>query len=218
MKIVVVWCALLFAAASAFGQTAVIKELSGTVEVKAPGETSWKPASAGMVITKNTLISTGFRSTALVGLGNSLLTVQALTRLSLEEIALSQGNEKIGLALQTGRVRANVTPPSGGRTDFTVRSPTATASVRGTTFSFDTNSVSVSGGLVSFSGANGLPVAVAAGESSALTRRGTADAAAGAETTPPAPVGTPEGAVTTLVTPKPIPSIPYGTVRAGLAW
>ncbi|MDR3201272.1 MAG: FecR family protein [Spirochaetales bacterium] len=218
MKIVVLCCALLFAAAFAFGQTGVIKEITGTVELKAPGATSWKPASVGMVITKNTLISTGFRSTALVGLGNSLLTVQALTRLSLEEIALSQGNEKIGLALQTGRVRANVMPPSGGRTDFTVRSPTATASVRGTTFVFDANSVSVSGGLVTFAGANGLPVAVAAGESSAVMWRGTAAAPVGAETAPPSPVGASEGAITTLVTSTPIPSIPYGAVRAGFTW
>jgi len=148
------------------GNTAYIKELSGTVELKAPGA-AWKTAVRGDRIVKDTIISTGFRSTALLSLGNSTLTVRPLTRLGIEELGESQGREQVALNLQTGRVRASVTPPAGGRTDFTVRSPSATASVRGTVFDLDTQNLRVREGTVRFEGAaaGGRPVLVNSGQS-----------------------------------------------------
>jgi hypothetical protein len=67
-------------------QTAVIREISGTVEVKQPGAQGWEAAKEGQRLETASLISTGFRSTALLSIGNSDIAVRPLTRLSLEEI------------------------------------------------------------------------------------------------------------------------------------
>jgi ferric-dicitrate binding protein FerR (iron transport regulator) len=122
------------------------------VEVKGPGAAEWKAAEAGQTLEKDFLISTGFKSTALLTIGNSTVTVKPLTRLSLEEIVMKQHGEQVALNLRAGRVRAEVAAPAGGKTDFTVRSPVATASVRGTVFEFDGMRLSVEEGRVHLTG------------------------------------------------------------------
>jgi ferric-dicitrate binding protein FerR (iron transport regulator) len=195
--------AVLFAmSAAAWGQDAVIREIRGTVEIKAPGASEWVPARPGTVLAKDASISTGFRSTALVVLGNSTLTVRPLTRLRLDELAEAQGREQVSLNLQTGRVRAEVTPPSGGKTDFTVRSPSATASVRGTIFEFDGINLSVIDSTVRLSGPNGRSVLVDAGGTSFINEA-TGQAAAPLEIaaavlTPELPHGSESGAAITV--------------------
>ena len=70
------------------------------------------------------------------------------------------------LNLRAGRVRAEVKPPSGGRVDFSIRSPAITASVRGTVFELDPLNLQVSEGTVELSGASGAAVLVDSGGSS----------------------------------------------------
>ncbi|MDR1352416.1 MAG: FecR family protein [Treponema sp.] len=142
---------------------AFFRELSGAVEIKPPGSEAWVNAAAGDRIEKNTLVSTGFRSTAVVVTGSSVIMVRPLTRLSLDEIIRSQDGEMVNLRLHTGRIRAEVNPPLGGKTDFTVKSPIATASVRGTVFEFDTENLRVEEGRVVYSLDNGRQASVAAG-------------------------------------------------------
>jgi hypothetical protein len=158
--------AFLFARNVHAQENAFFREVSGTVEIKAPGSAAWVNAAAGDRIEKNTLISTGFRSTAVLVLGDSVIMVRPVTRLSMEEIIRNQNNEQVNLYLHTGRVRAEVKPPAGGRTDFTIRSPAVTASVRGTSFEFDTKSLWVDEGRVVYSLANGRQVSVAEGSMS----------------------------------------------------
>jgi hypothetical protein len=146
---------------------AYITDITGTVEVKAPGAAEWRAAEAGESITKDTVISTGFKSTALVILGNSTLMVRPLTRLTVEEIQNRRGNESVNLFIQTGRIRAEVKPPAGGKTDFRVRSPVVTASVRGTSFDFDGFNLSVTEGQVHLTGGDGTAVYVGAGHQAA---------------------------------------------------
>jgi hypothetical protein len=145
------------------GTGAVIREINGTVELKTPDAADWVPARQGQRITQNAVISTGFKSSALLTIGNSTLSVQALTRLSLEELVRAEGGEKVDLNLRAGRIRANVQPPAGGTTSFTVRSPSATASVRGTTFEFDGNQTFVDEGRVRVTGGDGSSAYVGAG-------------------------------------------------------
>jgi hypothetical protein len=146
-----------------FGQTASIRDLSGTVELKAPGTSAWVAAQRGARIYKDTTISTGFKSTALIAVGNSTILVRALTRLTLAELQSSQGNEEVRIELQTGRIRTEVNPPVGNRTSFVVRSPTATASVRGTSFDFDGVNLKVDEGTVHVAGGDGLGAYVGPG-------------------------------------------------------
>jgi hypothetical protein len=176
---------------------AVLRELSGRVDIKTPGKGAWIPAEEGLPVEQATLISTGFKSTALLVLGNSTIIIQSLTRLSLEEIIEQQGNEQVHIYLRTGRVRAEVRPPVQGKTNFTVRSPMATASVRGTVFDFDTVNLNVSEGRVAFTGAAGSPVPVRRGEASSVNEAGAAVTAPreeqAAALTPVLPPGTDTG-------------------------
>ena len=133
-----------------FAQNGIIKELTGTVEIKRPGETVFSAAKAGMPVAKDTIISTGFKSIALVEMGSTEILVRALTRLSLEELSRTAGTETVNVSLQTGRVRVDVNPPAGSRAAMTLRGPNATASVRGTSFEFDTYTLNVLEGTVAF--------------------------------------------------------------------
>jgi hypothetical protein len=141
-------------------------EIAGVVEIREPGGAEWKPAEVGMIINSGAIISTGFKGAAVIAIGNSTLSIRPLTRLSLEEIVQRGNDEEVKLFLHAGRVRAEVAPPSGGSTDFSVRSPSVTASVRGTAFEFDTLSVSVENGRVHYSGINGQSMNVERGERS----------------------------------------------------
>jgi len=151
-----------------FAQNGVIKEVSGTVEIKRAGSAVFVPAKAGDQLAADTVVSTGFKSTALVAVGSSVITVRPLTRLALSELASSAGTETINVALQTGRVRVDVDPPAGTKTTMTVRAPNATASVRGTSFDFDTKNLQVHEGTVAFQGSKGGIILVSAGSASTI--------------------------------------------------
>ena len=135
---------------------AVIREMAGTVEVKQGNSEVWVAASRGQTLSWDTVVSTGFRSTAVIALGDSIITMRPLTRLSVLELSQSQGSEKVDLNLQTGRVRADVKAPGTGQTEFVIRSPNSTSSVRGTIFEFDTLSITVIQGTVEFKGVSGV--------------------------------------------------------------
>jgi hypothetical protein len=202
---------------------AVVREVNGTVEIKGPGGTEWVPAAAGQRIEKRTVISTGFRSTALIGVGNSVLTVRPLTRLSLEEILATAGNEQVGVYLQTGRVRADVKPPTGGTVDFRVRSPSATASVRGTSFEFDGERLRVDEGTVHVSGGDATGVYVGRGHevvSSAETgRTATVTETAREALIPAPPAGVDSAAAIPAAPSAAAPSAPSaGDMDVGTEW
>jgi hypothetical protein len=198
-KIMTMTALILLCAGLALAQTGTITELSGTVELKAANQPEFIPAKIGDTLSRDTVISTGFKSTALVSLGSSVITVRPLTRLSLAELSSSAGTETINVSLQTGRVRVDVNPPAGTKTNMTVRGPSATASVRGTAFDFDTRNLFVSHGVVAFSGTAGGTMLVGAGSTSVIESSG--KAADPIETTaaalvPSPPAGTGSGSAT----------------------
>jgi hypothetical protein len=148
--------------------TGVIKELTGQVELKAAGRSAFATARSGDKIAQDTVVSTGFKSTAVIEVGSSVITVRPLTRLSLAEIQSSAGTENLNVNLQTGRVRVDVKPPAGTKANTSVQGPSATASVRGTSFEFDTVTLTVYEGKVAFSGASGPAEMVIAGETNSI--------------------------------------------------
>ena len=184
-------------------QQAVIRELAGTVELKEAGSAKWEPAKVGSILKGDTVISTGFRSIAVIAVGNSIITVKPLTRLSITELSRVQNTENVELNLTTGRIHAQVKPPAGGKTDFTVRSSSATASVRGTIFEFDTLNLRVTEGTVNFTGASGVPVVIDAGRASFASdssgRAAPPEETASTELAPPLPTAT-EQALPPVVT------------------
>ena len=174
MKKFLIFIVIIFCAVQGFAQNGVIKELTGTVELKRAGQANFVAARAGDQVARDTIVSTGFKSTALITVGSTVLTVRPLTRLSLAEISAAAGTETINVNLQTGRVRVEVDPPAGTRASATVHGHTATASVRGTIFEFDTEVLTVIEGTVTFQGTAGVPMLVSAGSTSEVTAAGQA--------------------------------------------
>jgi hypothetical protein len=177
----------------AFAQNGRITELTGTVELKPAGTTVFIAANSGDQVVQSTIVSTGFKSSAVIEVGSATILVRPLTRLSLEEITISQGTEKVQMNLRAGRVRVDVKPPAGGRADFSVVSPSATASVRGTGFEMDTRNLAVNEGSVTYRGIRGAATVVYAGAESGVnvTSGKVADPVGQMESNllPPAPVG-----------------------------
>lgn len=188
-----VWFALVFLGTVVFGQEAYIREVNGLVEVKAAGAPDWVPGEAGRRLERDTMVSTGFGSTAVLDLGSSVMVVEPLTRLTVEEIARTGGGEAVDIWLRAGRVRVDVPAAGGGRTEFRVRSPIATASVRGTSFEFDGIELVVERGRVHMSGGDGVGLYVGAGgEARAELEKGVVIGAgerAREELAPPLPAG-----------------------------
>jgi hypothetical protein len=168
MKGILVCFWLCIGVVAAFSQNlqARFLEVSGRVEIKEAGSSDWKTAAPGLSIGGNTVISTGLKSSALIALGSSRLEVRPLTMLTLEELSQRDGAEETSLYLRTGRVLARVNRPTGLSVDFTVKSPTVTASVRGTSFEFDGINLWVEEGLALLASPQGQRVYVAEGQRS----------------------------------------------------
>jgi len=164
---------MILIAASLFAAdlTAVIKEISGKVEVMAPGG-SWKKASTGMKINTGDSISTGFRSQAILTLGASQVIVKQLTRMELAELVEKEGTVTTGLNLRVGKIRARVRTTAGLRQDFRLTSPVSTAAVRGTEFEYDGVNLTVYEGSVAFTNLLGQGRLIPAGTASKLEESG----------------------------------------------
>lgn len=176
----------------AYAQQGIIRAVSGDVELRPAGAASFAPATAGSVVAVDTIVSTGFRSSAIIDIGNSSITVRPLTRLSLGQIQAAAGTETVSMNLQAGRVRIDVRPPAGAQAEFIVHGPSTVASVRGTSFEFDVRSVSVLEGSVAFAGGFGAAVILHPGGESTVDAGGRA--APGTQAVfqnllPPLPVG-----------------------------
>jgi ferric-dicitrate binding protein FerR (iron transport regulator) len=159
-------------AAEADAGAATFSAISGKVEYRLSGS-DWQPARIGLVLEKGALVSTGFKSSATLQVGASSIYLKALTRLSLEDLVKTSGGTRTKLYLLAGRVRADVPPQAGKTTDFSVDSPTATASVRGTAFEFDGLNLLVSRGTVRFLTPTSQYHLVGAAEFSYLAPNGT---------------------------------------------
>jgi hypothetical protein len=144
---------------------AVVKEITGKVEIK-PAEGAWRSAKAGVTLSQGYSISTGFDSTAVLEIGQSVLRVRALTRMRLEELLQKEGTVSTGLYLSVGKVKAEVKTVAGVPQKFMLKGPVSTAAVRGTDFEFDGFTVKVTNGVVVFINIAGQSRGVSAGEDS----------------------------------------------------
>jgi len=165
---------LIFMGISSFAQSGVIKEITGQVELKPSGSSSFVTAKVGDSLAENTVISTDFKSVALVEVGSAVLTIRPLTRLTLTEIRASSESETLNVNLQAGRVRVDLNPPTGLKASASVSSNVASSSARGTSFEFDTRNLQVNEGKVIFKGTIGQGAPVSAGSSVSLSQNGSA--------------------------------------------
>lgn len=164
----------LFAVGAASAQTVLVNETRGKVEYR-QGQGSWQTVVVDMELPIGATISTGFGASAELLAGDATITVEALTRLTIEELIAEQGSQQTDLYLEVGRVRAEVRTGEDVQHDFQLRSAVSTAAVRGTVFEYDGYSVTGFEGLVSFSSNNtGVPQLVGEGDQSEVGPGGAA--------------------------------------------
>ncbi len=165
----VVVVVFLLGAAPLFAQEelgAFAQEIEGQVDVSIDGG-DWVALREGDAVPIDSRISTGFGSKAVLAVGDSaVITVDALTRMAIEDLVVEEGVERSALNLEVGRIQGEVERTAERPTEFEVRSPVATASVRGTSFSFDGDTLTVTDGVVAITNAFGRERVVGAGEQS----------------------------------------------------
>lgn len=149
MKKLVLFVFSVFAAVYANAFTATVKAVSGKVEVQEAG--MWTPLEVGDPIEKGAVISTGYNSSLEISVKGSVLTLGPLTRITVEKLIASENKDTTQIYIDSGVIAADVSSSEGRRTGFKVRSAVATASVRGTSFTFTSSGkLSVDQGLVAF--------------------------------------------------------------------
>lgn len=165
-KVILFSFLLIFLDGLIFAQTrAVVQEIVGKVEIRKPGG-EWESAREGLELPVSAFISTGFHSRAVVDLGQSVLHVKQLTRMQLEELIEKEGTVETKLFLRIGTVNATIRTSEDLEVKFTLRSPVATASVRGTEFEFDGVTVQTFEGTVISVNRVGQTRSVVAGQQS----------------------------------------------------
>jgi len=106
---------------SAQAMTAKVISITGKVEVL-KGE-SWKALAEGETLSRGDIISTGFNSQAVLSIKESVVTLGALTRMTVEKLAENEVKEQTSLFIDTGKLTANVKHSENKRMDFKIRSP-----------------------------------------------------------------------------------------------
>ena len=147
----------------------------------------FEPARAGMRLRAGDQIHTGFGAAATLRFpGGSEVTLEPMSLVRLDDIASATGTAR--LFLDVGKIAAEVNRITGAKSDFEVKTPTTTCSVRGTVFevTYDTLAestlVAVRKGVVDVTPLFGEAVEVRAGRevestgvaASAPVKRGTA--------------------------------------------
>ncbi len=155
-------------------QTVEVTDTRGKVEYR-EGSGAWQSVLVDMALPVGATISTGFGASAELLAGDATITVEALTRLTIEELIAEQGSQQTDLYLQVGRVRAEVRTGDDVQHDFRLRSAVSTAAVRGTVFEYDGYSVTGFEGQVSFSSnTTGIGQLVGQGDQSKVGAGGSA--------------------------------------------
>ncbi len=170
-KMILIITTLLVSALFVYGQEVVVKEATGRVQFQVPGG-NWSPVEKGIVIPVSATISTGFQSRAVLESPRSTIVVQPLTRLTIDELQSRDSGSRTSLSLRTGRISAVVKKNDTEPTRFQVKSPIATAAVRGTQFSFNGFQLQVEEGLVAFSSDGGRVITVPLGGFSEMQEDG----------------------------------------------
>lgn len=162
-----------------------VTSISGDVSYRTPTR-EWADASAGQLLCFDDEVNTGPGSEAVLVFPNgSTVVVRPLTQIIVGTMTGESTNPKIQVLLKAGEIAAKVTQQKAIEADFSVRTPTATAGVRGTEFTVRyepktrVTTVAVTQGTVSVDPAGPKPpVLVKAGQAVAVTRAGARPVAA----------------------------------------
>lgn len=131
-----------------FAESASVVSVAGKVEVQRGG--AWVPVSKGEEIKDGELVSTGFKSEAILKYKGSVMKLGPLTRISIDRMVSTEKKDDVSVYLKTGVLKSTVKHTENKRLSYTVRNQIAVASVRGTDFDFYNNAEIVcnEGGIV----------------------------------------------------------------------
>ena len=150
-------------------QSPTLSGIQGTkVEVQLGGG-GWAPAADGLKLKPGDRIHTGWKSRVVVNVGGHSVALEPMTLFEIQQIG-ANGDTTF---LKLGEVNAQVHRITGAAGDFKVKTPTTTASIRGTVFSvlYDgaATIVSVTQGSVNVKPNSGPALTVTAGHEVAST-------------------------------------------------
>lgn len=115
-----------------FPENAKVTYTKGKVEVLR--NEKWQQLKVGDYLQEKDIVSTGFNSETKIIYKDSVMNLGALTRITFEELSSSDFKETVSVFLNTGAVRSKVNHSSGKKVAYSVKTPVAVASVRGTDF------------------------------------------------------------------------------------
>lgn len=121
---------LMFAYGTAY-PAIVVETVKGEVAVREGRQ--WKPLKEGQSLAEGSKISTGVRSTAVIKIDGSTLTVRPLTMMKIYRNRKIQNTDNTHIGLKYGSLKARVKRIGKLKTSFKISTPVATSSVRGTT-------------------------------------------------------------------------------------
>ncbi len=130
VKVITTVAVLLTSVMTANAQMATILSTTGKVEIK--DGSSWIALKVGDTVEKGDIISTGYKSEAVIKIKSSELKLGPLTRMTVEDLVSSSKKDNTQIFIDSGSISAEVNSEPGKKVGFKVRSPVATASVRGT--------------------------------------------------------------------------------------
>ena len=84
----------------------------------------WEPITVGAQLEQGTVISTGFKSSVVLAIGDSRFTVAALSRIAIDKLVEDNNSYDTEMKLSAGKLQMDVKAKPGKSTAFTVRSQT----------------------------------------------------------------------------------------------
>jgi hypothetical protein len=165
LKMIAIAGLAISAVSAAAAEQIQVLSVDGMVRIHA-ADGSWTRAGEGDVLSSGMSVSTGFNASAVLAVGSSRVTVDPISFLELSELSQTETTDSATLDLSFGRVRSRVRSTDRRGTDFEVRSPVSTASVKGTDFVYDGSLLTVFEGDVSLQNSIGQSHSVRAGQRS----------------------------------------------------
>lgn len=123
-------------ALSSFAIEATVISVSGKAEIQNGNE--WVELKAGDNLKAGSVLQTGFKSNVVLNIKspneNSTITVAPLSRMTIEQLSQKGDQDTASIYLASGSLKSNIKKTEDKRVGYQVRTPVATASVRGTEF------------------------------------------------------------------------------------
>ena len=125
------------ATAPAEDKPAKVVSVSGRAQKLLAGQDKWENLAAGDLLDKHTVIRTGLRSRVVLKFQDRAeVIIEDATKVGISEFLQSGNKVRARLGLKYGSLHVDV-PKQNGPTDFSVSTPVATLSIRGTAGNID---------------------------------------------------------------------------------